>query len=62
MVDGFGGEMVESGRPIRRLLEQPQEKMARAWLGMTDGHCQPWKDQCMVQESGRRGSSGDGLG
>lgn len=54
--------MVESGRPIRRLLEQPQEKMARAWLGMTDGHCQPWKDQCMVQESGRRGSSGDGLG
>lgn len=29
--------------------------------GSCDSHCQPWKDQCMVQEFRRRGSSGNGV-
>lgn len=58
MADAFGGERPEAGRPIWKVLQQPQEKMGGPWLGMADGFCdrdcQPWRNQCMVQEPGRR--------
>lgn len=64
MADAFGGERPEAGRPIWKVLQQPQEKMGGPWLGMADGFrdsdCQPWRNQ--HGPGTWEQSTGDGLG